>query len=125
MRKADDYDVMCTAIEGGIGYWSRVVDAVRDEDLNWLMVTLEPNVDVDAPWAWGNWSDKRDQKPITVHAHQMRHAAEMVAAGKISLRSDIVEWISTWVRSGDPVMIDSDAADCLMQIVCFGDVIYG
>lgn len=40
-------DVLTTAVEGGIGYWSVITNSLRDPDGSWVCVTLAPAYDDD------------------------------------------------------------------------------
>jgi uncharacterized protein (UPF0297 family) len=112
-------DILTCAVEGGIGYWSAVGDCKRAEDGSWESVTLHP--DVDGEGAWGFFKDERDTQTITVTYSNLRAAIDKVSRGEVSINPIV----RGYIMSGDPCDIDSDAADCLVQIVAFGKIVYG
>lgn len=103
-------DILCTAVEGGIGYWSRV-SAVNGGE-RYISVDLEPNEDTDL-----------DFGTTTINLKRLQQAIDHIVAARetVNLRSDIVKSIV----SGDPGDIDADGADAIVQFAMFGELVYG
>lgn len=103
--------VLTTAVEGGIGYWSVVTDCERRDDLSWVSVALE-----------GTEETQEDFEPLTVRAVDLVPAIQKLMDGTIGLRSDLLAQI----HSDEGIeYVDSDVADCIVQIAAFGEVVYG
>lgn len=104
-------EILTTALEGGIGYWSVASEIERDEQLNVISVKLEPTEDPDIIF-----------NADTIHAPRLQSAINRITTGDYAnLRSDII----AAVRSGDTGEIDADVADCIVQLAMFGSVMYG
>lgn len=102
-------DILTTAVEGGIGYWAALDNHLRDPDGSWVCITVVPSEE----------DDEFERK--TIDYLDLKKVTRDVANGQYNLREDIVQA----VKSGDPGNIDAEAADCLVQIACFGEVVYG
>lgn len=105
--------ILTTAVEGGIGYWSTIIDAKRTEDLDWIEVTLE-----------GTCETKEDFDTIIVKATQLEKVSRKLSKGGF-IRSDLTEQIKDALKHRDPGYIDADAADCIVQHAAFGELVYG
>lgn len=102
-------DILTTAVEGGIGYWSIITSAKRLEDLTWVEVTLE--------------SPDEDFDPIVVKATQLEKAARELA--KTPMRNDLMDSLKAALGYRDPGYIDATLADCIVQQAAFGELVYG
>lgn len=109
MLVRDLRDLMTTALEsGGIGYWARVRDVRREEDLT--VVSFEVIAkDAESPDAW-----KR------IDAEGMARAVGWVLSRRVKVRADLVGQIAA-----DHGAADADCADLLVQVAAFGDIVYG
>ncbi len=108
-------DILTAAVEGGIGYWSEVVDAKRDKDLGWKRVTLAPSLDLIVNEEVGDeWPADRK---VVVTAGDCTAAAKRIVKEKLA-NDRIIGYIT-----GDD--IDADAADCIVQVAVFGEIVYG
>lgn len=103
-------DILTTAVEGGINYWCSVVTIERADDLTVTMIRIKPNGETE-----GDFPTK------VLQPNQLQIAVNSVLSGTVKLRSDLVEAIA----SGDIGNIDATAADCLVQIAAFKEVVYG
>lgn len=108
-------DIMGTAAYGGITYW-----AVEPEQADFTA----------APEGTHTIRDGEDGKVYHLTADQIRQATLEIAKGKHTgpmvrdyVRSAFWNWNSEdGIDCGD---IDADAADCIVQVACFGKVVYG
>jgi hypothetical protein len=97
-------DIMCTAVEGGIGYFAVITDAKRTPDLDWVEVTIEDAEGDDA------------FEPMTVKATAMEKAArEMIAD----------DCIRQALKERDAGYIDSYDAQAVFQQAAFGEQVFG
>ncbi|OPZ63957.1 MAG: hypothetical protein BWY85_01427 [Firmicutes bacterium ADurb.Bin506] len=105
-------DILTTAVEGGIGYWSVITDYTRAEDLGWTSVCLTPDEE-----------GKGDFLPKWVLLDDIQQAIDKIVSERetINVRKDIVEAVC----SGDPGNIDSEGADVIVQLAMFGKLVYG
>lgn len=126
MRKiitlAEAGDVLTTALEGGIGYWSRADKIVRDADLTVQSVRLH---DAES-------SDPDEQEfPPTVVTREMvkaawRKVADAVAAGDPPFCAEYVNQMSdNTAEPGDAGGVDAGVSDCIVQIALLGKVVFG
>jgi hypothetical protein len=106
-------DILTTAVEGGIGYWSIITSAKRLEDLTWVEVKIK-----------GTPETEDDFDPMIVKATQLEKVARELAKGG-RIRSDLTDQIKEALKYRDAGYIDADAADCVVQFAAFGELVYG
>ena len=110
-------DLLTTAVEGGIGYWSVVSDYQWREGPATTRVTVQ---DTEGEGVEGKvWQlnveiigaalDKLLADPRACHVHP-ENAKPLWAAS---------------VTNGEDEVPDAGMADLVVQVACFGDVIYG
>lgn len=112
-------DVLCIAIEGGISYWAEGKDFVRD-GLDYVSCKLRPNRDEGLPYEKG---DPRNDWQIVDEAKI--EAAILRVINENLCSSSIREWILSDYLDPNSSSIDADAADVIVQIALFGEVIFG
>jgi len=122
MRKqitlAEAGDVMTTALEGGIGYWSQADQIHREANLTCVSYRLHDAAD-------GSLNGDPDFKP-TVVTRQMGRDAWKAVATEAPLRSDLMDQMAdNTAEPGDAGGVDADVADCIVQWAPFGKVVYG
>lgn len=109
---AEAGDVMTTALEGGIGYWSEAVDIVRDADLTCVSYALYN-------------TEENSSVPLHVTRQKVRDAWRKIATSR-DLCSDYLEQMEINTEEpGDAGGVDAGVADCIVQMAVFGEVIYG
>jgi hypothetical protein len=117
-------DVLTTAVEGGIGYWSAVTDCERvnggERDLCWLSVTLAPYPDDE----WGVF-DLNDKRPLVVTLRDVARGIELILTNKVGIRADLKAQVALALGNPEDADIDADAADCIIQAACFGEIVFG
>lgn len=131
------HDVMITALEGGVGYWSVADDIVRHEndDLFYKRYTLYC-FDPDDPKAAGECGLSTRENPVPIcQGHLVDPdaiARGMGLATRPERDSDEIGWhysnrrhVIEANRENDAGAIDAGDADCIVQLSAFGKVIYG
>lgn len=137
-------DVLTSALEGGIGYWSEASNIARDDDGRVLAVVLH-----DANRSFAEQEKfAEDFPPTSVTAVLVLKAIRLLARPQFlkALGHDVAVEISRqhpphtgWVPTelerkcamlllGDEDVlgeIDADDADCIVQVSMFGGVVYG
>lgn len=97
----DFEDIVATACYGGIDYWA----------------------DASGPYADGTFTvvetDTGNQFELT--AESLWNAKQSIQSGGAGINTEIIGYLAT----NDIGMIDSITADCLVQIACFGRIVYG
>jgi hypothetical protein len=97
-------------IEGagyGIHYWA--TKAVVDEDAQTYTIT-----------------DGEDGKVYVVHYSDITKAIQSLLDREVAIRSDIVDAIALDLMNyEDAHRMDSEVYDVIIQVACFGEVIYG
>lgn len=105
-------DILCTAFEGGIGYWCLADHATKDAKGNYL--SLVDCEDAEDP----------STKFGTITLNTIQLGIHRILSGAVQVRPDIRADIErSWVSNeGD---CDADAADCIVQAGLFNEIIYG
>lgn len=113
-KKQFALDVMVTAVEGGIGYWSACTayhwEKDDKEDLDGFYADIE--------------DDGEDEE------FKFRIDAESVWKGIETLYKQegyegVKKTLSHAIVDHDAGMIDAEIADCIIQAAVFGEVVYG
>lgn len=106
-------DIMCTAIEGGIGYFATITDSKRTPDLDWVEVTIE---DAEGEEAF---------ETTVVKATQMENAANAMIQPDYNLNSEMKQRIRLTLRDRDAGYIDAYDAQAIFQQAAFGEQVFG
>jgi hypothetical protein len=125
-------DILTAAVEGGINYWSCVSDLVRDEDLNVLSVTIHEEADDDTPAEQTLGSShplnfaRYKEQGIKVDLAAVKRAMRKIANGDIGVHPARFATVTQLLRKGSQD-VDYDAwdADEIVQVACFGEIVYG
>ena len=122
VTEEDIEDIMCTALEGGINYWADY-DRNDEEYLPYIDYDDEPfselctKILLDGGWVWLIDSYKDTYYPLTI--------------------DKLMTGIQRWIDGGydmygavdgeelDCGNIDSECADCIIQLALFGEIVYG
>ena len=102
-------DLLCTAVEGGSGYWAEFSEAERTPDLDYLSVRV---TELEA-----SSSDKPRVNRIV--------KAEELATGLARLSQATFE--TAWQHLADALSENGDAitADVVLQMTVLGELVYG
>jgi hypothetical protein len=131
-------DVLATALEGGVGYWSLATDIKYDEtteDVVYLGVTLHEAEDDDEKidagdcilhqTIYGNNYYRAEGHTITLE--DVKDAINRIAFETVKYASD--RYMKALCRSlifnPEEADYDSDDADRIVQVAALGEVIYG
>lgn len=132
-------DVLTTAVEGGIGYWARIMESKRAEDGSWLEITVVEYEDAYDDEALGLrpgdcyesldnlWDTGREA--LAKHTHvvtldKVAHALNEVISGDY-VHKEMTARIFLANRSNDAGEIDAYDADAVVQVAALGEVVYG
>ena len=115
-RYSDDdiSNIVCTALEGGIGYWARLDNT--DEEI-WFAddrATSEIATDLLLSGQWIKFEDAEDEDDSTDWLLNL----DKLLRG-IAMAIENGDW------DGDLDTIDATAADCVFQYALFNEVVYG
>jgi len=121
-------DIITTAIEGGIGYWSACSQYQYDWDGETRRSVGELVEGERTRATVQELDDSSGEYTGTVHEITIDTIARGI--GKIrdnefGINSQIRKWITEGDRENDAGMIDADAADCIVQAGLFGELVYG
>jgi hypothetical protein len=102
---------MDTAFEGGINYWCAGAHHLLDDDNKVVGWKIMPDRD----------------KAVSVDYDQIRAAVRQLANGEVQVNDQIRQWIRDSIGDQDNIgcYIDADAADVIVQVACFGEIVYG
>lgn len=103
------FDIMTTAVEGGINYWAYS-----------LSVSREANLDVFAFSCKANGVYSR----LDVDASKVLTGIQRVLSPGFSVRRDIREALTLSLAENDASNIDAEAADVIIQAALFGEITY-
>lgn len=111
-------DVLCTALEGGIGYWAEADDIKRSE----------PDAEGDWHYLSASLTDAEgdDDWQHTVDYAAIRLGIQRATAPDFNLnvatKRDI---LAALLEHPDDSTLDADAADAIVQAACFNELVYG
>lgn len=105
-------DILCTAFEGGIGYWCLADHATKDAEGNYLaLVDCEDAEDPDTKFG-----------DITLDTIKL--GMDRILSGAVPIRADLLAQVAqSW--AGNEGDCDSYAADCIVQAGLFNEITYG
>lgn len=106
-------DLLETALCGGISYWANVQDVVRDGD----------DMPVAVAFIGGGDAEASEHGLCRVRCGQMLPAAREVVRRYPDSRG--AGYIRDAMRLDNPGLVDAEAADMILQVAAFGEVIYG
>jgi hypothetical protein len=118
-------DVGITAVEGGIGYWSQIegygkfVNSLYVGDTS--QKSLNPLNRLGKLFVIDDWTGEPDPEEPT---HEL--TTELIAKG-MQLVLDSGKWkrIASAILAEDAGDLDAGDADVIVQLGCFGEVVYG
>lgn len=128
--------VLELAVEGGCSYWADVSgesadkagnEGVRDFDVT-DYIEDDPEADDDNAPLYSSATFLASKDPAqggTLDLQGVADAIERIVGGDAEVPEGIREIISVAVEEGDPTDIDTEAADCIVQIGLFDEVVYG
>ncbi len=108
-------DVMTTSIEGGINYWAEIRQLKRDEQLNVLSFSVRDDGD-------GDPTQRIKDEWTHITPFQIGEAIKKILDGRAPIHSDIAGQFIGFPYCVDNCDVDSEGADCAVQIACFGKV---
>jgi len=123
IRKTFLFDVFVCALEGGIGYWGRAsVYRWAKSGVDTRIASVEEAQDLDGFHAVVR-EDSEDED-LRIDIDVIATGVNAIIKGE-HVRDDIKTYVKEGSRDNDAGMIDSDAADCIVQLGLFGKVVYG
>jgi hypothetical protein len=130
-------DILITAVEGGIGYWS-LAEGYRVDPVRWPYaergVTLYiPAHEVDAsdyrlPIGHGlidSWNEEIPAYTVRVDLDAIAAGIGLITRGETGVHKDYIGDIFTASMTNDSGDLDANAADLIVQAAVFGKVIFG
>ena len=117
-------DVLCTAIEGGSNYWAQFENA-RTVQGNYVAEVSELDV-----CEYGD--ESTEQSRHRIDTDKIREGMRRLLARDFNIEASHGHAAQryTWtlqrtILENDAGMIDADDADVILQLACFGHIIYG
>lgn len=123
-------DIIITAVEGGTGYWATAF-SYRHETPTLTRVVLVPNEDYEevarAAFAGGPDIDQTwlKQHGYEVETWQIESAIERIIDRKADVGLNLRARLQFASSNNDAGDIDAGDADSIVQIACFGKLVYG
>jgi hypothetical protein len=127
--------VLETAAQGGCAYWADVEVVDQDSEtadhinrdraeLDYTEEEEEGNEDEPAYLAVSFLASKDPAQGGTLDLEAVADAIERIASEEVEVPEPIREVIVTAVRDGDASEIDAEAADCIVQVGLFDEIVY-
>jgi hypothetical protein len=117
-RTAERVDFLCgiitTAVEGGINYWSHVSDYQWEWDTAMNFTSASVTVH----------EDESDDE-FVIDIDKVASAIGKLVAGNVQVRNSLLATLKEANRENEGGEIDADLADIIIQVACFGEIIYG
>ncbi len=119
--------IICTALEGGIGYWcaaSKIVRSAKDANGDWNYVSFKAH---DTEAAGNGYGKDAAFHPDVVDYATIRRGIELLFNPSTSVSKDIVSWVLADIKSQPEIEgnIDADAADVVVQLGLLGIITFG
>lgn len=105
--------VLEAALYGGIGYWA-VADEILRADPRSGLISLHLSDTEDWSIEFG-----------TVTHDTVMDGIRRILDGTVKISQDLRDHLAAGVSEGDAGEIDSDVADCIIQVGLFGELVYG
>lgn len=111
--------VMCTALEGGIGYWCQA-RKLKETEHGYESAELAELDDSGDDYDW--------DLPLTLDANVIRNGIRKILNGEVKIRKDLRDQVfrdATTAGDYDSWdVMDADAADCVVQAGLLGELRY-
>jgi hypothetical protein len=104
-------DILTTAVEGGIGYWSFGRNYVWSDD-GPTSVEIKQDDEDDDTWH-------------TVDRSAIRKGITRLLSGDMKVHESYVDMLRKADRHNDAGDIDAEIADLIVQAAVLGDIVYG
>lgn len=108
-------DIFVTANEGGIGYWATTIRQSYKPASPYLYILDREALEGDEP----------AHKKYMVTASAIETALAKIVEGKVTMDPQIADSVLTANATNDAGDIDSVAADVIVQVALFGEIVYG
>lgn len=110
-------DILCTALEGGIGYWAQASVYRHSGDPAATLAVVHEYDDAADDYS----PDRLEITPdaIAIGISRIRRG-DLRNVTEYRRRDVLAAW-----RDNDAGDVDSDLADTIVQVALFGDVVYG
>lgn len=110
-------DIISTAVEGGIGYWSQV------DSYTWDDASGEPGWEPTTVVVYDTEEDGENAEPMPLDIAKVAEGINRLVQGwpNTVVTKDTLSGLAT-LDAGE---IDSDAADAIVQCALLGEMVYG
>lgn len=112
-------DILITAIEGGIGYWSEAVT------YTWTEGPEHVRAEIIVTETDESETDDRLKGHKTINTQTILNGISTLLNGGVKINKEIMGYILSGVRESDAGYIDSDGADAIVQAGLFHEIIFG
>lgn len=119
------YDVMTNFVESGYSSWFTNLEYQRKDvdadELEIINLSLEAAEDDGEPVV-----DDDGTRTVYVITHkQIREAMLKITKGDTNLNEELTSRIAQAVKERNYCNLDAETDDCIVQVACFGEVVYG
>lgn len=113
--------IMCSALEGGIGYWAQADKIKQDAAGDYVSCSL-CECDADESFDWP--AARKDGRVRPLNYAAIRRGIQRVLSGAVRVRRDLLGQVATTGIAGE-CDVDADAADCIVQAGLLSELRYG
>ena len=110
------FDILTIAYEGGIDYWAETLSPRRDELLRVTFLSIT-----------GDGEEQFDP-PHDLYAGDIARGVQLYidkySEGSYRPGEELYHEIRDWDNRGG-CFVDAGVADCIVQLACFGEIVYG
>lgn len=114
--KRDEFldDVVITAVEGGIGYWS-ICHSYKWANQPKVTAVIQETDELGIGFG----------PKITLDRKMVSEGIKAILSGETNVGDYLIKMVAAANATNDGGEIDSDGADAIVQVACFGNLIYG
>jgi hypothetical protein len=117
-------DIIICAVEGGTNYWAYSA-RYRHDDSAHTKVYLGVMEEVDELGNPNPVGSTDSQPWYYIDIERVARALTLIRSGKVSMNTQIQQTIKQADAENDATDIDATCADVIMQVACFGEIVYG
>lgn len=106
-------DIIVTAVEGGINYWSQIVVYKWTEGPEHTVADI---IEI---------GDGDENKPHHIDLEIVQRGIQRILNDNPAIRIDLHQQVADCVSQDDAGHVDADGADCIVQAGLFNELVYG
>lgn len=114
-------DILCCAVEGGIGYWAILDNTTAD----WLEARKEVRLKSGGGFTLEDVAIAVLENGKSIHLIDIEDEEEIYSFNKEDFETGIRMAIENKYWDGNVDTADAETGDIIIQYACFGDIVFG